>query len=165
MKNQVMKSKPLLFIILALFICHFSNAQILKKMKKVKESIGESISLDKLSSDPVTTSFKDVDTTKYLPNDFGDDATYKNLNTQPYDWENGFYLVPGFYEGHFKSFCIKAGTYTPTEGNGRFYAALKGPQADIVAAIIEGFQKIPASHKKKCNCCSGQSSPKPTFKK
>ncbi|GEM_PF-310973 len=141
MKNQVMKSKPLLFIILALFICHFSNAQILKKMKKVKESIGESISLDKLSSDPVTTSFKDVDTTKYLPNDFGDDATYKNLNTQPYDWENGFYLVPGFYEGHFKSFCIKAGTYTPTEGNGRFYAALKGPQADIVAAIIEGFQK------------------------
>jgi len=133
----------LFFTIIAMAICLPSSAQILDKIKKVAGKVTSTISLDKLTSDPVTTSFKDVDMTKYLADDFGNDAVYKNIHDQPYTWEKGFFLTPGFYEGNFNSFCIKAGTYSPQSGNGRFYAALKGPKADIVLAIIEKYQTNP----------------------
>ncbi|MDX1461884.1 MAG: serine hydrolase domain-containing protein [Marinirhabdus sp.] len=138
-----MKQKIHLSILFFLIFQVGLNAQILKKIKKVAGTVTNSISLDKLSRDPVTTNFNDVNNTKYLSNDFGNDVVYKNIHDQPYDWEKGFFLSPGFYEGRFQSFCIKAGTYTPRKGNGRFYAKLKGPKADIVAAIIEGFQTNP----------------------
>lgn len=133
----------LLFIIIAMAICHPSSAQILDKVKKTIGKVTKTISLDKLSKDPVTTSFKDVNKTKYLEDDFGNDAVYKKIHDQPYTWEDGFFLTPGFYEGNFNSFCIKAGTYAPQSGNGRFYAELKGPKADIVSAIIERYQQNP----------------------
>ncbi|MCX2718091.1 serine hydrolase domain-containing protein [Lentiprolixibacter aurantiacus] len=82
--------------------------------------------------------------TRYLPDDFGKEVTYRNLHQQTYDKERGFYLTPGFYEGHFNSFCIRAGTYAPRKGNGRYYAPLKGPKADIVEAIVKGYQDNPA---------------------
>ena len=133
----------LFYIIIAMAICHPSSAQILDKVKKTVGKVTKTISLDNLSRDPITTSFNDVDKTKYLEDDFGNDAVYKNIHDQPYSWEKGFFLTPGFYEGNFLSFCIKAGTYAPQKGNGRFYAELKGPKADIVSAIIERFQKDP----------------------
>lgn len=138
-----MKAKKILFIVFALAICSPSSAQIFDKIKKTIGKATSVISLDKLSRDPVTTSFKDVNKTKYLEDDFGNDAVYKNIHDQPYTWEKGFFLTPGFYQGNFNSFCIKAGTYAPQSGNGRFYAELKGPKADIISAIIEGYQKDP----------------------
>lgn len=132
-----------ILLLVTLLSCNVisTEAQILKKLKKATEGITSSLSLNKLSRDPVTTSFKDVNKTKYLSNDFGNDVEYENLHRQPYSWENGFFLTPGFYQGHFKSFCIKAGTYSPQGGSGKFYAELKGPKADIVATIIDGYQK------------------------
>lgn len=138
-----MKAKSLIFFFSFLFFYQANNAQILDKIKKVKNTVASTISVDKLKREPITTSFKDVDKTRYLEDNFGNDAVYKNIHDQPYTWEKGFYLTPGFYEGNFQSFCIKAGTYTPHSGSGRFYAELKGPMADIFEAIIEGYQKSP----------------------
>ncbi|WP_158676825.1 serine hydrolase domain-containing protein [Pukyongia salina] len=138
-----MKTRTLVYFISFLFFYQANNAQILDKIKKVKNTVAKTISLDKLKQDPITTSFNDVDRTKYLEDDFGNDAVFKNIHDQPYSWENGFFLAPGFYEGYFNSFCIKAGTYAPQRGDGRFYAELKGPKADIIEAIIEGYQKNP----------------------
>ena len=66
-----MKSNITLLLFFAAFI--FSgNAQILDKVKKVKNTITEN-TIDKLSKDPITTSFKDVDKKKYIENSFGND--------------------------------------------------------------------------------------------
>lgn len=129
--------KVLLLSCIATFSC---NAQILEQIKKAKNKIIEN-TVDVLSRDPITTSFKDVDKTKHFENSFGDDATYASFFSQPFDETEGFTLQPGFYEGDFQSFCIKAGTYHPTKGRGRFYAPIKGPKADIVSNIIEEYQR------------------------
>ena len=49
----------------------------------------------------------------------------------------GFPLLPGLWEGRFQSYCLKAGTYAPGEGDGYAYAPLKGKQADIVSNILQ----------------------------
>ena len=135
--------KNLVKILLALFLFTTPlQAQILKKIKKATGNLTENV-FDKLSRDPVTTSFKDVDKTKYLENDIGNDVSFESFFNQPFQENQGFTLKPGFYTGTFQSFCIKAGTYNPIEGRGRFYAPLKGPKADIVEAIINGYQKDP----------------------
>lgn len=125
-----------LFMILPIFS---AQAQILDKIKKVKNTITEN-TIDKLSKDPVTTNFDDVDKTLHVANTFGDDSNFALLFEQSFDPENGFTLAPGFYEGTFQSFCIKAGTYQPIRGRGRFYAPIKGPKADIISAIVERYQ-------------------------
>ena len=127
------------FLLFAAIINFSGQAQILDKIKKAKKTITEN-TVDKLSRDPITTSFKDVDKTKHFENSFGNEAEYTSFFSMPFDKSNGFTLQPGFYEGIFKSFCIKAGGYNPIQGTGRFYAPIKGPKADIMSAIIEGYQ-------------------------
>jgi hypothetical protein len=131
------------FILLLITLVSFNftaDAQILDKIKKVKSDIA-AVTIDKLSKDPITTSFSDVDKTRYLDDSFGNDATYSNIFKQPYTGGKGFTLQPGFYEGSFQSFCIKVGTVMPGRGNGRFYAPLKGPKADILETIINAYEK------------------------
>ncbi|MBX2845273.1 MAG: hypothetical protein KTR13_03585 [Saprospiraceae bacterium] len=112
-----------------------SSAQILKDIQKAKDKIG-GITVDKLSRDPITTSFKDVDKNSIQPETLGADENYANLHAQPFDPSSGFSLSPGYYEADVQSFCVKAGTYMPTQGSGRFYAELKGPKADIFETLL-----------------------------
>jgi len=133
------------FYILLISIVLFpikSEGQILDKIKKTKDKIATG-TIDKLSRDPITTSFKDVDKSEVLEIEFGNDEAYRSFFEQPFDPQKGFTLEHGYYEGTFQSFCIKAGTTPPIEGGGRFYAPIKGPKADIVTTIIEGYQGNP----------------------
>ena len=130
-----MKKFIVLLLIIPLAINH-ADAQILKKLGKVKDKI-TGITVDKLSRDPITTSFKDVNKRNIQPETLGANANYKNLHDQPFDPEIGFTLQPGYYEAELMSFCIKAGTYMPTKGSGRFYAEMKGPKADIFETILK----------------------------
>ena len=111
------------------------NAQLIKDLKKAKDKV-TGITVDKLSRDPVTTSFKDVDKKNIEAETFATSTAFANIHDQPFDPDQGFRLQPGYYEGTFHSFCIKAGTYIPTKGSGRFYAELKGPKADIFETIL-----------------------------
>ncbi len=130
------------FFIQLLIICFLPSsvdAQILKDIKKAKDKVAV-VAFDKLSRDPVTTSFKDVDKTLYIEDDFGNDAIYADLTQEEFASDKGYLLYPGFYEGVFESFCLKAGTPAPSGGNGRFYANLKGPKADIIKHILQEHQ-------------------------
>ncbi|MGQ9801366.1 MAG: hypothetical protein ACUVRL_06860 [Candidatus Saccharicenans sp.] len=51
--------------------------------------------------------------------------------------EGSFPLLPGLWEGQLESYCLKAGTYAPGEGDGYAYAPLKGKQAEIVSNILK----------------------------
>jgi len=50
---------------------------------------------------------------------------------------SGSYLLqPGLFEMHCESYCLKPGTYGPTEGDGYIYAPLKGPRAEVIKKIL-----------------------------
>lgn len=53
--------------------------------------------------------------------------------------ENGNFILvqPGVFEFRAASYCLKAGTYAPAEGDGYLYAPLKGKRAEIVRHILE----------------------------
>lgn len=127
-------------LILTFCLYETGSAQILDNIKKAKDKV-TAVTVDKLSRDPVTTSFKDVDKIRYIPDTFGNDEVYANIHEQPFKNGQGFTLAPGYYEGIFESYCIKAGTRSPTSGNGRFYSPLKGPKADIFSSILQGRYK------------------------
>lgn len=124
----------------------FSKAQILSILKdKATEklvSFGGSKLVNSVSREALTTNFKDCDTHNILsPNKFPS-ANYINLcNTAK--TENGYRLTPGFYEIGLKSFCLKAGTYGPSKGDGYLYAPLKGPKEKIIRTILVNWEKHP----------------------
>jgi len=129
------------FLLLALFLSTASEAQIFDKIKKTVDKVGEKVNLKKLQRDPVSTSFSDVEKRNTMSVTFGNTQSYANIHTQPFTNERGFALTPGYYESFFDSFCIKAGTYAPTSGSGRFYAELEGPKADIFETILRAFEE------------------------
>lgn len=91
----------------------------------------------------ITTSFDDVDQNgAKLPNEI----SVKNvqpLYLLPKASTGGFVLCEGFYEMTAKSYCLKAGTYAPSKGDGYMFAPTLGPQKDIVIAILKSAEKHP----------------------
>lgn len=84
---------------------------------------------------PVTSSFRDVDTTLITLNE--------TLPTQPLDLrelprnqEGAFVLSPGFYESEFKTYCLQPGTPGPSTNDAYFQAPLKGSRKDIIQTIL-----------------------------
>lgn len=91
----------------------------------------------------ITTSFEDVDRAGAK---FPNDIIVKNvqpLYLLPKASTGGFILCEGFYEMTTKSYCLKAGTYAPSKGDGYMYAPTLGPQKDIVIAILKSAEKHP----------------------
>ena len=54
-----------------------------------------------------------------------------------------FILKPGTYEMTVQSYCLHAGTYGPSRGNGYLYAPLKGPKQAIIQRILQDTWKQP----------------------
>lgn len=102
--------------------------------EQVLNSTSTSLLLNKPS--PVTTSFADTKKDIGLPSHFGDNMKAKLLNKQPKNSKGNFLLMPGFYEMTCKSYCLHAGTYGPSNGDGYLYAPLKGEKAAIIQTII-----------------------------
>lgn len=89
---------------------------------------------------PITTNFKDdVKMAGSLPETFGNDKTYVALYKMPAAPDGGFMLCPGFYEMENMSYCLKAGTHGPSQGDGYMYAPTKGKMDDIVNAILINY--------------------------
>ncbi len=107
---------------------------------KAKNMLGK-VSLKKLGKDPISTSFADTNTTVDLEDTFGNDAVFDPLCKQPKDTLANYVLTPGFYDFYGMSFCLKAGTYGPSEGDGYLYAATQGKQEEIVIAILKNYEK------------------------
>jgi len=63
---------------------------------------------------------------------------YTIFTDRPRGPDGGVMLQPGLYESKVQSYCLKAGTYGPSKGDGYSYAPLKGQFATIVQSIIRG---------------------------
>ncbi|MBU2061355.1 MAG: hypothetical protein KKH44_05825 [Bacteroidetes bacterium] len=146
MKN--LKLTTLTFI-LFLFCNAIGHAQFSGWKQKVLEAgaaLGsQKLGLDEVSKKPaaITTSFEDVDRNG---SKFPNDITVKNvqpLYLLPKATTAGYILCEGFYEMTTKSYCLKAGTYAPSKGDGYMYAPILGPQKDIVIAILKSAEKHP----------------------
>ncbi|WP_165748186.1 accessory factor UbiK family protein [Cellulophaga sp. Z1A5H] len=110
--------------------------------EKVTNAIGK-VSYKKLSKDPVSTNFEDTNTTVDLDDNFGDEITFSALCLQPRDTDNNYKLAPGYYEFEGMSFCLKAGTHGPSEGDGYLFAPVLGKKEAIVIAILKNYEAHP----------------------
>ena len=127
-----------------------ANAQILDLLKdKVKDKtaslIGEKV-IGAITTEAITTNFKDCNKIDIKNADFGKNEKYTNLCSSNFSPSAGYVLKPGFYTVELKSFCMHAGTYAPSKGDGYLYAPLKGQKKEIVNSLIKNWyqnQDIP----------------------
>ena len=118
-----------------------ANAQILDLLNdKVKDKtaslIGEKV-IGAITTEAITTNFKDCNKIDIKNADFGKNEKYTNLCSSNFSPSAGYVLKPGFYTVELKSFCMHAGTYAPSKGDGYLYAPLKGQKKEIVNSIIQ----------------------------
>jgi hypothetical protein len=83
----------------------------------------------------ITTSIKDakfeaVDKDSFIP-------TCNNLADLKRGPSGGFILQEGAWGGTMQSYCLHAGTYGPTKGDGYLYAPVKGPLEKIVQHVVQ----------------------------
>jgi len=116
---------------------------IFKNAKEKASNIIGNVSFKSLSKDPISTSFEDTNTIVDLEDTFGNDASYMQLCTQPRDSTNNYVISPGFYEFYGMSFCLKAGTHGPSDGDGYLYAPVLGKKEAIVIGILKNFEAHP----------------------
>jgi len=97
-----------------------------------------SVSLPGLPFTPgeaVTTSFNDA----YPEARWMSDV---QMNVQPVTAQS-FNVGPGYYRFTLQSYCLHAGTYGPTTGDGYVLAPLKGNQAELIRAVLQRSAQYP----------------------
>lgn len=62
---------------------------------------------------------------------------------EPLSLPDDFDFGPGYYRGDIRSYCLHAGTYGPTSGDGYLVAPLKGTHAGVVAGILARSARHP----------------------
>ncbi|MCB9761760.1 MAG: hypothetical protein H6739_18100 [Alphaproteobacteria bacterium] len=100
----------------------------------------------RLDRPAITTNLADAVYEVPLLDDFNPpDEDFINLRTMPRTETGGYLLEPGLYRFVAKSFCLKPGTYGPATatGDGHLLAPIKGPQAEVVTAIIRNWSAHP----------------------
>jgi hypothetical protein len=119
------------------------NAQLGGLKNKILNTENNPVASLMKKPSPITTNFKeDVKMEGSLPESFGNDKTFTPLHKMPFE-ANEFQLCPGYYEMTNMSYCLKAGTHGPSEGDGYMYAPVKGKMDDIVISILENHAKHP----------------------
>jgi hypothetical protein len=131
-----MRLKLLLTTLLFAFVL-FSHAQLKNLGKKLLEKADATPVASIIKKpDPITTSFKDAELEGSLPETFGKDKKYIPLYQLQRNDKGAFKLCPGYYEMTNKSYCLKAGTHGPSQGDGYMYAPTLGPKDNIVNSIL-----------------------------
>ncbi len=82
---------------------------------------------------PVSTSIKDAYPAAYWLRELDKQIPVTTGETYSAD------LPPGFYRFNFKTFCLHAGAYAPTEGSGYLAAPLKGPKAKLIQDVLTRY--------------------------
>lgn len=139
-------------LILSFFLAGsiLGNAQIFDLLKdKVKDKaanlVGEKV-IGAITTEAITTNFKDCNKVDIKNTDFGKNEKYTNLCNVKFSADEGYVLKPGFYTIELKSFCMHAGTYAPSKGDGYLYAPLKGPRKELINSLVKNWyqnQDIP----------------------
>ncbi len=133
---------PVLLIVLLFGSLHGQ----LPSLPKIPEGVIDKIpDLDKIleGESPVTTSINDALTEITFLDGF-EPAMLAPMEILPRTETGGFVLERvGAYVFDLESYCLRAGTYAPGRGDGYLYAPIKGPQADIVRAILQRSYQHP----------------------
>jgi hypothetical protein len=101
--------------------------------------------LDRLmnrNEDPITTGIDDAVTEVALLDDYNPERGAL-IGLLPRGPKATIVLLPGLWEGTFRSYCLHAGTHRPGEGDGYLYAPLKGPAAGIIQHILQNSVSHP----------------------
>lgn len=136
-----------LFVLLTMFSV---NAQIFDILKdKVLDKAGSLVGgklIGSITSEAITTNFKDCNKADVKNPSFAENEKYINLCNNSFSQREGYVLRPGYYTINLKSFCLKAGTYAPSSGDGYLYAPLKGPKKEVISSLVKNWylhQDIP----------------------
>jgi hypothetical protein len=114
------------------------RAQKIPGLGAVKKKL-ETFSLSRLlKEDPaISTSLDDAVTEVPFLDDFNPPEP-SPMTVLPRAKSGNFVLVrPGVFEFKAASYCLRAGTYAPAQGDGYLYAPLKGKRAEIVRHVLE----------------------------
>lgn len=90
----------------------------------------------KLSKQAITTSFSDINPSRVLDDNFGSNQIFTSLSRMPKTSNGGYLLTSGFYEMTSKSYCIKAGTHEPSNGDGYLFASLEGKMSNVMQELV-----------------------------
>jgi hypothetical protein len=117
-------------------------------LKLGTSTAASALGINKLFKKPaaITTSFEDVNGDgSQLPNYFKL-GTAEPLYLLPKAPKGGFVLCAGFYEMTNKSYCLHAGTFAPSQGDGYMYTPTNGSKKEIVTAILKSAEMHPEIH-------------------
>jgi hypothetical protein len=92
---------------------------------------------------PITTSLPDAKWGDSSKDGFTPREESHSLMTLQRTPNGGFVLQPGSYLLQTQSYCLKAGTHGPGEGDGYLYAPPKGPAEDAVMSIVRNSVQHP----------------------
>lgn len=137
--------KKIILIVLTALTCYNGFAQgILDKIKDVKIKKLPSVDNILLGKEPLSTNLDDAVTEAPEMDNFEPKIVLPG-NQLPRSVDGSFLVVPGVWEFHLNSYCMKAGTYGPTKSNGmgHLYAPLKGPRAEIIQTLLKSEYKHP----------------------
>ncbi|MBB4106897.1 hypothetical protein [Pedobacter zeae] len=149
---MIKKTKSLCLALLFSITCLTSvKAQfggLKDKLLKIGTAQGaKALGVDKFLKQPaaITTSFEDVNREGEKMPDFLNDLKLKAqpLYLLPKNPDGGFVLCEGLYEMTNKSYCLKAGTFAPSKGDGYMFAPVLGPKEEIVVSILKSAEKHP----------------------
>jgi hypothetical protein len=116
------------------------------KLTEAGAALGaKTLGLDKILKKPaaISTSFEDVDKTNSKLPDFFLINNIQPLYLLPKAPGGGYILCNGFYEMTNKSYCLHAGTFAPSKGDGYMYAPTLGPKQEIVTTILKNAEHHP----------------------
>src|SRR5215204_2371461 len=102
---------------------------------KLKKKLPDGSSILK-GDPPITTSLPDAKWGDASKDGFTPREAERSLMTLQRTPNGGFVLQPGYYSMQTQSYCLKAGTHGPGDGDGYLYAPPKGPAEDPVMTIV-----------------------------
>nr|WP_315421552.1 hypothetical protein [uncultured Pedobacter sp.] len=148
MKNTKSLCLGLLFIVTGLNSASAQFGGLKDKLLKVGTAQGaKALGVDRFLKQPaaITTSFEDVNSEGEKMPDFVNPSKLiaQPLYLLPKNPEGGFVLCEGLYEMTNKSYCLKAGTFAPSKGDGYMFAPVLGSKEEIVVAILKSAEKHP----------------------
>lgn len=111
-----------------------------KLKKKTPNLLGEKA--------PITTSLSDAKWGDASKDGFTPREATRSLMTLQRTPNGGFVLQPGYYELQTQSYCLKAGTHGPGDGDGYLYAPPKGPAEDVVMTVVRNSVNRPEIHQR-----------------
>src|SRR5688572_5563493 len=141
MNNQV---RVITSLVTAFLLQSTSSAaqfkDILKAGGKVLDKSPTKLIEKYFNNAPITTSFDHAVTEVDLLGNFDPDEGESQPLTNLEQNDNGDYIVSeGYFTGYNQSFCMKAGTYGPSKGDGHLYAPLVGPKSALVKQIYDNW--------------------------